>query len=168
MPARGQGSYYQGAHWIRDSTRWAIYWRDRDPETDELRCLWCGASSGVSDVYAGRLRLSLDHLDPWSAGGGNEPTNLVTACLSCNGRRKDETYEETCVTSKFSDEAYVRVRTCVALPLDRRMGRKLAAAAPKRPWRKPAKIIERDPKYVIVATGGSEEAFQTLDWVRCF
>lgn len=169
MPARNLGARYTGYKWCRPSTRWAIYWRDRDPETDELRCLWCGRSASVTDVYAGRLRLSLDHLDPWSAGGGNEATNLVTACLTCNARRQDETYEETCVTGKFEDAAYDRVRHAVALPLDRSKGRALARAAPRRPWRKPQAVTERDPKIVWTAPTAEElEAWPPVDWEGMF
>lgn len=170
MPARGLGSYYQGSHWIRNSTRWALYWRDRCRVTDELRCLWCGRSASVEGVYKGTIRLSLDHLDPWSAGGGNEPTNLVTACLSCNSRRRDETYEETCVTGKFEDAAYARVLECVRLPLDRVTGRRLAAEAPRRPWRKPLAVRERDPKFVLSSSSSPEdsEEFPGVDWGRLF
>ena len=93
----------------------------------------------------------------------------MTACLTCNARRQDETYEETCVTGKFADEAYERVRACVKLPLDRKVGRRLAAEAPRRPWRKPGAVIERDPK-VCLPTPTTEDldSWPMVDWDRMF
>jgi 5-methylcytosine-specific restriction endonuclease McrA len=65
----------QGSKWCRPSTRLAIYLRDG------LACVWCGlaAEDGAS--------LSLDHLRPYSAGGSNDPSNLVTCCARCNSSR---------------------------------------------------------------------------------
>lgn len=65
----------QGMNWIRPEKRLAIYQRDG------LACCYCGHS-----VEAG-AKLTLDHLTPYSKGGSNEPTNLVTACFSCNSAR---------------------------------------------------------------------------------
>ena len=64
--------------WIRLQPRLAIYLRDR------LTCTWCGTS-----VHDG-AELTLDHCKPRSKHGGNEPSNLVTSCLSCNSRRGDK------------------------------------------------------------------------------
>jgi len=66
-----------GHHWVRDTTRLAIYLRDG------LACVWC--SAGVEQGAA----LTLDHITPRSAGGTNTPTNLITACLRCNSARQD-------------------------------------------------------------------------------
>lgn len=38
---------------------------------------------------AAAREITLDHLVPRSAGGGNEASNLMTACRSCNSQRKD-------------------------------------------------------------------------------
>jgi hypothetical protein len=51
---------------------------------DKYTCVYCGA---IKD-------LSLDHVLPLSKGGSNDPMNLVTACVSCNSRKKDRTPEE--------------------------------------------------------------------------
>lgn len=144
MSARGQGSYYQGYKWCRTDKRWTIYWRDRNRVTDELRCLWCGISASVQDVYAGKLRLSLDHLVPWSSDGSNEPENLVTCCLKCNEKRGDKTFEQTALGDLFEPYAYMRIKICVKLPLDRSKGRELAAARPKNQWRKPPLVCARE------------------------
>lgn len=63
--------------WIRSDLRLAIYLRD------EFRCAYCGKDLHGADPF----ELTLDHIHAWSAGGENEPTNLVTACRSCNCAR---------------------------------------------------------------------------------
>ena len=42
-------------------------------------CYWCGATSD----------LTADHLVPRSQGGNNVRSNIVTACRTCNSRRRD-------------------------------------------------------------------------------
>jgi len=64
--------------WIRQDKRQAIYLRDG------YACIYCGAA--VEDP--GTV-LTLDHLHPRNLGGGNEHTNLVTCCLSCNSSKQD-------------------------------------------------------------------------------
>lgn len=66
-----------GMNWIRKDKRLAIYMRDG------MQCPLCGR--GVEDGIV----LTLDHITPWSQGGGNEATNLVTCCRRCNSRRQD-------------------------------------------------------------------------------
>jgi hypothetical protein len=44
---------------------------------DGHRCRYCGAS-------APDVPLTVDHVIPRSLGGGNEPSNLATACSDCN------------------------------------------------------------------------------------
>lgn len=67
----------QGMNWIRKEKRLAIYLRDG------LACCYCG--SPVEDG----TRLTLDHIRPYSQGGSNSPSNLVTCCLKCNSSRQD-------------------------------------------------------------------------------
>ncbi|WP_231402806.1 HNH endonuclease [Hymenobacter guriensis] len=62
-------------NWISQHKRLAIYLRDG------LACAYCGAG-----VEAG-TKFTLDHLMPYSLGGSNKETNLVTCCLSCNSAR---------------------------------------------------------------------------------
>ena len=64
----------QGMNWIRQEKRLAIYIRDG------LECVYCG--SNVEDT-----KLTLDHLIPYSMGGSNDQTNLVTCCHRCNSSR---------------------------------------------------------------------------------
>jgi hypothetical protein len=144
MPARGKGATYQGYKWCHPPTRYAIYWRDRCQRTQQLRCVWCNRKAPVADVIKGSFRLSLDHLDPWSKGGTNHPTNLVTACLSCNARRGAQSYEETALAGTFPWHAFRRIEKTCNEPLDRVKGKDLAGSV-WRPWRKPAVLFERDP-----------------------
>ncbi len=58
--------------------RLALYLRDG------MACAWCGAG-----IEEGAARLTLDHLVPYSQGGSNEATNLVTCCTLCNSRHPD-------------------------------------------------------------------------------
>jgi 5-methylcytosine-specific restriction endonuclease McrA len=62
-------------------TRRNIFYRDRS------RCQYCGK------IYAQR-DLNLDHVKPLSRGGRSEWTNVVTACVPCNGRKGNRFPEE--------------------------------------------------------------------------
>lgn len=69
-----------GSKWIRRDKRLSIYLRDG------FECGYCGR-----DLHRASAReVTLDHLLPRSAGGGNEATNLTTACLACNSSRQDK------------------------------------------------------------------------------
>lgn len=71
--------------WITKSKRLAIYLRD------DFTCCYCGAHLKNADPNL----VTLDHLVPRNplvahGSGGNEATNLVTACKSCNSSRQDK------------------------------------------------------------------------------
>jgi hypothetical protein len=66
---------WQGMNWLRQDKRLAIYLRDG------LACVWCGHS-----VENG-AQLAVDHVQPYSKGGSNHETNLVTSCVRCNCSR---------------------------------------------------------------------------------
>lgn len=72
----------QGAKWIRREKRLAIYLRDG------LACAYCGAS-----LEDGML-LTLDHIKPYTNGGSNHESNLVTCCHKCNSSRADRPVAE--------------------------------------------------------------------------
>lgn len=44
---------------------------------DGFRCRYCGATPDVSELH-------VDHVQPRSRGGTDDPLNLVTACSACN------------------------------------------------------------------------------------
>lgn len=77
--SNGQG---QGMNWIRPEKRLAIYLRDG------MACCYCGKAVEES------ARLTLDHLRPYSKGGSNEPTNLVTCCHTCNSARGKRSWRQ--------------------------------------------------------------------------
>jgi 5-methylcytosine-specific restriction endonuclease McrA len=54
---------------------------------DRFTCQYCG----VMNIGA---KLTLDHVQPSSRGGGNTWTNLVTACKACNHKKADRTPTE--------------------------------------------------------------------------
>lgn len=85
-----------GGSWIRREKRLAIYLRDGGA------CAYCGDS-----FVDGVARLSLDHIEPWSLGGGNEADNLITACSKCNSARGNRTVEEfaKAVANYLQDDA---------------------------------------------------------------
>jgi hypothetical protein len=51
-------------------------------ERDGYRCVYCGRSSRET-------ALEVDHIRPRARGGSDHPTNLVTACVACNGGKSD-------------------------------------------------------------------------------
>jgi len=55
------------------------------------------------------LMASLDHALPRSRGGGNEPSNLLTACWPCQFGRMDWTYEEVQMADPRTSPAYPRL-----------------------------------------------------------
>jgi len=70
-----------GGSWIRKEKRLAIYIRDG------FICVYCGTD--LRD--AKRFDINLDHvICRGEKGSTNDPTNLVTACRSCNSSRQDK------------------------------------------------------------------------------
>jgi hypothetical protein len=60
---------------------------------DSFKCQYCGAAA--PDVL-----LHIDHIKPVSAGGTNEITNLLTACVSCNLGKSDRQLDDTSAVVK--------------------------------------------------------------------
>jgi hypothetical protein len=77
VPSMATRKAGQGSKWIRRSTRLAIYHRDG------FCCVYCGANAEEGS------QLTLDHVLACELGGDNDPTNLVTACGSCNSSKRD-------------------------------------------------------------------------------
>ena len=75
--AARKGKARPKGQWIRTDARLGIYLRD------EFRCVYCGCSLHNVDPEG----ITLDHVHPWSLGGENDPSNLITACKSCNSSR---------------------------------------------------------------------------------
>ncbi len=108
MAARGQGKSYQGMNYVWGPTREAIYFRDRDPGTGHIRCLWCGLP--VFHFEEGPRRVCLDHLLPVSLGGTHSPRNLITSCFECNRLRGACDYEAWIDSANWNPEVDFRIR----------------------------------------------------------
>lgn len=124
MAARGQGKLYQGMNWVHGPTREAIYYRDRDPGTGQIRCVWC--SRRVFHFGEGELRVCLDHLLPVTLGGGHSPRNLVTSCFECNRHRGACDYEAWIDSANWNPEVDFRIRPIMERdlsPEERKEGR---------------------------------------------
>lgn len=101
-----------GGKWIRPEKRLAIYIRD------SFQCAYCGA-----DLRNANPRdITLDHLVARSHGGGNEATNLITACLSCNSARGNRPWADYCTGG-----AVDRIQTLRHQPLNLTLAKALIA-----------------------------------------
>jgi len=47
---------------------------------DEFICRYCGDSPRTTFA----IKMHVDHIDPWSSGGGNSTKNLTFSCGPCN------------------------------------------------------------------------------------
>jgi len=65
-------------------------------ERDEHKCLYCGRKKGELAPHETERDglMSLDHVIPKTRGGDETPDNLVTCCMTCNGRKLDRTPDE--------------------------------------------------------------------------
>ena len=95
-----------GSKWIRKGKRQAIYARD------DHRCVYCGAD------LTGKCA-TLDHVTPRELGGGNEASNLVTACLSCNSRKQDLPLRKFLATIPNGTDVARRIRNATRRQLSR-------------------------------------------------
>lgn len=76
-----EGYPYYGGYGRSLLARKAIPKRVRDAiyDRDGHACVTCGTSE----------KLSIDHIQPWSRGGSDDPSNLQTMCMPCNLRKRD-------------------------------------------------------------------------------
>lgn len=59
--------------------------REQIFERDDYTCQYCGERG---------VRLECDHIIPVSRGGSHDPSNLATACFTCNRSKRDKLLEE--------------------------------------------------------------------------
>jgi hypothetical protein len=113
----------QGMRWCRSERRLGLYLRDG------LACVWCGAT-----IESGAT-LTLDHIVPYANGGGtwgnggNENTNLVTACKRCNssrGRRSIEAFARA-IGGDRAEDILGHIETTRARPVDVKAAKALIA-----------------------------------------
>lgn len=93
--------------------RFHIFVRDR------FRCQYCAKKFAP-------FELTLDHIEPRSRGGSDEPENLATSCVPCNQRKGSRTPEEARMP-------LVATPSALRYGLDRAMFRHYAESRPK--WR---------------------------------
>jgi len=55
---------------------------------DDFTCQYCGVSSPDTTLH-------LDHIEPVSKGGTNDPSNLTTSCHNCNIGKSDRLLTES-------------------------------------------------------------------------
>lgn len=78
-------------------------------------CYYCGLRiwlKGQNGPLA--LRCTAEHLKPQSAGGGDEPSNVVAACLHCNRTRHRRKWPPA--PERYRDEVRRRVAKGAWLP----------------------------------------------------
>lgn len=56
---------------------------------DKFTCVYCGY---VADTFEKWRYLTVDHFKPRSAGGTDDQSNLVTACVDCNLIKSGEVF----------------------------------------------------------------------------
>lgn len=79
--ANGYWPNARGSDWIHPKLRIELY------ERDGWICHLCANPVDRAGDPNGNHAPSLDHLVPRSAGGSHDPSNLKTACRSCNSRK---------------------------------------------------------------------------------
>lgn len=99
-------------NWISQHKRLAIYLRDG------LACCYCGTTCEES-------QLTLDHLKPYSKGGNNEASNLVTCCQKCNSSRGNRSYTKFAASvasylnhGLVAADILAHIRRCIRRTLD--------------------------------------------------
>jgi 5-methylcytosine-specific restriction endonuclease McrA len=91
---------WKGSRWIQPWRRLAIYMRD------SFACQYCGRNL----LGAKKEDVTLDHLRCHTNKGGDESTNLVTACRSCNSSRQDKPWRRYATGGAIQRIAKTRYR----------------------------------------------------------
>ena len=122
-----------GSSWLPVSKRLAIYHRD------DFECVYCGSSE----------KLTLDHVkDCKSHGRNDDPSNLVTCCLSCNSSKQDKTTRQwyKVLRDRGIDTEAVRkrIRRKCLKSIDREKGKSLVLLfkGERHTHKNPLKIID--------------------------
>lgn len=66
---------------------------------DGFRCLYCGANPN-------QRPLQVDHVEPVALGGTDDPFNLVTACVDCNGGKSAVPLDQRAHAAPVDTEAH--------------------------------------------------------------
>ncbi len=68
---------------------------------DKFTCVYCGRTPPL-------VVLEVDHMDPVAGGGGDEPSNLFTACHDCNAGKSDRPLGEALPQVRPEDTALLQ------------------------------------------------------------
>lgn len=111
----------QGMNWISQHKRLAIYLRDG------LACCYCGSTCEEA-------KLTLDHIKPYSKGGSNHESNLVTCCHKCNSSRGNRSYTKFAAdTAKYlnhgvtKEQIVAHIKNSIRRTLDIKYAKDLVA-----------------------------------------
>lgn len=91
--------YRHGMNWIRQEKRLALYMRDH------CACLYCG--KGIEE----EVIMTLDHV---KHRGGNDASNLVTACMDCNTTKSWRSLTTFLLEVENPDRVRARVERALA------------------------------------------------------
>ena len=76
---RNRTPHQPTGQWISKRKRHAIY------DRDDWQCQYCGRDLRHADLS----EITLDHIHTQADGGSNDPSNLITACHTCNSAHKN-------------------------------------------------------------------------------
>ncbi len=62
----------------------------------DMRCMYCQCLMVLPYRHWNPLSATKDHVIPLSKGGEHSQSNIVAACLRCNGDKADLTLDEWC------------------------------------------------------------------------
>lgn len=79
-----QSYAHTGGHWMPCPRKDERAWRLAIVIRDGFKCAYCRIGLDNAEPKF----VTLDHLDPISQGGTNQPEGLVAACRPCNSARK--------------------------------------------------------------------------------
>jgi 5-methylcytosine-specific restriction endonuclease McrA len=68
---------------LKNSIKISTSLRNQILERDDYTCQECGATE------EDEVELQVDHKNPRSKGGSNEPSNLQVLCFDCNNKKSD-------------------------------------------------------------------------------
>jgi hypothetical protein len=92
IPNTGRRAFILGVSMaVKKSVRFEVFKRDK------FTCQYCGRSA--PDVI-----LHVDHIHPVSKGGGDDITNLITACIDCNLGKKARELGDDAAIKKMQNQ----------------------------------------------------------------
>ena len=135
-----------------------MFYRDRDPNTGQPRCLWCNRRIFLWGEK-GHRRGCLDHLKPVSLGGSHHYRNLISSCFQCNNARRASDFEAWLDSSNVDYVVFDRIVALTRRELtdeEREAGRRLWKARKRGPrcwWSRRPHWTEERPEGASAGLG---------------